>query len=153
MTKQEFKNVTKDCFKNYGFIINKNTFLLDLPELIFAVFLDKSNFGEYYYINFNFSIKQLHSEIGDIKNAGKWDNLDLAGHSRFTIFPADSPHYYQLHYENLCAIEYKEALSAFLATFFEPVKKHGLKHMKTFLDSKDYIFIPTEQAKEFLQNY
>jgi len=152
MTKQEFKNVTKDCFKNYGFRLKNNHFFLDLDELIIVVDLMKSNFGEYYYINFNFRIHALHENEPYFGGSliANYKNFELIGDPHLHIFLTTNP---ELHYEGLSANEYKEALNAFLVRYFGPIKEKGLKYIKTFVDNKKYVnYVFTEQAKEFLRN-
>lgn len=58
MNKQEFKTFCKNEFFKRGFLKYKNGYYLKGPaDILCGIFLQKSDFGNYYYINYCFHIQ------------------------------------------------------------------------------------------------
>ena len=52
MDKKQFKEFCKNEFMKRGFKKNKNTFYLAGNDLLCGIDLQKSNYGEIYYVNY-----------------------------------------------------------------------------------------------------
>jgi len=64
MVKKEFIDFISKLIKSYGFEKNKSNFYFDFENDIVAVIgLEKSNFGEYYYIEYGFVFKSINKHL------------------------------------------------------------------------------------------
>jgi len=142
MTKQKFLEITRACFKEYGFKILKNTFILELSELYVIAEVIRSNYSDCFYIDYNYSIKALHSEP-----FMKGRNYDLVGYPRIVTKEVG-----MLDERTLDKDIYLKFLNKIIKYYFDPIKQQGLKFIKTEIYSKDFCGVFSELAEEYLKN-
>ena len=80
MEKNEFKRFCDQEFSKRGFIKRKNMYYLSGAGVLCSLDLQKSNYGEVYYVNYDFYIGNFFS-LEDYPV--KYDPSDLSG--RFTV--------------------------------------------------------------------
>ena len=111
MTKQEFKEyVHKECLKR-GFIKVRNSFFLLGTDLLCGVSLQKSNYGNVFYVNFDFY-------LGDYQNIKKYPSQyesDIGG--RITVMSKTQT--YQGKHFMTSLIEYEEYTEDELQSYFD----------------------------------
>ena len=72
MDKKSFKKAITDVLDQLGYKKNGKTYFLKTDELISIIGLQKSNYGNDYYVNFGFLIKSINPEI-EIPNEHECD--------------------------------------------------------------------------------
>jgi len=74
MNDKEFKETIKKYLQQEGFKYKKRNFYYSKEDLIAIVNLQKSNYVNTYYINYAFTVKNLHENV-DFPDRKDWDIL------------------------------------------------------------------------------
>lgn len=153
MTKQEFKNFCKQEFYKREFKKVKKMYYLDGKEnVLCGIDLQKSNFGNYYYINVSFFIKELNME-GQYPS---YYDSDIDG--RISVMSKDT---YQGEIFMTSQIEYEKYTPEELSRYFEkdfkewilPAVEEGTSFIAQKLDYKNLSPHPAreEEVLKFLK--
>jgi hypothetical protein len=144
MTRLEFKEATKKCFKDYGFVIRQNKFFLELEDIVMLVKLYKSGFGDYYYLDWNCAIREIH----------KGENLLLLSEFKYDLFLF--PRFciakgraFEIHYEYLEKEKYISVLERLIPIHCDPIINGGISYLKKYEDQFHF----QNGAKEYLANW
>ena len=130
MTKKEFLNLFSFTIQKYNFIKKNNNFYLDCDnDIVCVVGLYKSNFDEYYYIEFGFAIKSINPKIP----YPKFSELNI----NCGLFLLDCKE--EIHYENLDHKNFVEQLNKELLMFVTSGKSgiNGIRN--NYIDKCSYI--------------
>ena len=140
MEKRIFNKLTKEIFLEYGFIKEKNNYILNLEDVTIVVkfcsWRGVKSFNYYFYIN------ELYDESVPFEK--KFDSVieikmehtpELRGY-----------HAHEILYEEYDEMKYKELLTTMLHRYFEPYKKNALQ----FLRDNDYCMCLTKKARQYL---
>lgn len=146
MEKKEFFDVTRRAFIDYGFLVNKNSFYLDLPEvyIVADLFIQHNT----YVLGYGFIIKALHNELGDPKSWKEWDSILI-------VKMLNQKKRWFLEYEDVTREEYEKDLKEMLSRYFDPYKNNPLDYIKkasTTIDKmiNDNLILLSKRAQEFL---
>ena len=152
MDKKQFKEFCKNEFKARGFKKQRNVFYLTGQDLLCGIDLQKSNYGEAYYVNYYYF-------IGDFENITDYPTRyesDIQGRivvmSRRQTFQGKPFMTAQVEYE-----EYTEdGLRPFFDKEFEekilPPIKLGKKHIRDNLNTLYFLTLNQEEVKRKLQS-
>ncbi|NBK96453.1 MAG: DUF4304 domain-containing protein [Erysipelotrichia bacterium] len=141
MDKKEFKKALGNILKPYGFKYLKKNYYLSNDELIVVIATQKSNYDDSYYVNYDFLIKQINTEIEYPK-----DNVcDVTG--RF-VFNSDGKTIHTFNIEENNLHELEEGINDKLNSTIMPVLEKGLQeYYKMF---PEYIVTATLKTKKYL---
>lgn len=131
MEKKQFKAFCKKEFETRGFKKRKNAFYLLGQDLLCGVDLQKSSYGDFYYINYCFY-------IGDFSNT--------------TSYPA----YYESDVQGRIAVMSKKQTSqgkCFMTAMVE-YEEYTEEELKTFFEKEfaEKVLPPVSQGKKYLLN-
>ena len=138
MNDTEFKKIVQESTSKYGFQYCKKNYYCDLDNVIIVINLQKSDFNNYYYINYGFCVKDIHNEI----QYPKWNECDIT--SRFVN--AMNKDEYRL--DKLNAEELVMSLEENIKKFIVPVIHDGIS--KLFELFPQYICMATLNLKHYL---
>lgn len=136
----EFKQILKTVIKKYGFEFHNNRFYFDSSNLIVVIDTQKSNYDNYYYINFGFCLKELHKDVHYPKSF----ECDIA--CRF--LNNESKGIYQL--DMLSCKEFSENLEKNIEDFIVPVINNDINEF--FILFPQYYSLASLRLKEFLKH-
>lgn len=129
MEKNEFKEFCKNEFEARGFKKQKNMFYLTGQDLLCGIYLQKSNYGDFYYVNYCYFI----GEHDDIKKYPTHYESDIQ--ERFSAMSKTST--VQGKHFITAQIEYKEYTKEDLRPYFD----------KEF---EERILPPVHQGKKYI---
>lgn len=148
MDKKQFKEFCKNEFKARGFKKQRNVFYLTGRDLLCGIDLQKSNYGEVYYVNYYYF-------IGDFENIANYPTpyeSDIQGRiavmSKKQTFQGKQFMTAQVEYEEYTQEELRPYFDrAFEEEIFPPVN-----HGKSFiLDNLGKIYFLTLHKEEVMQ--
>lgn len=146
MTKQEFKTFCKEEFYKRGFKKVKNMYYLDgEKDILCGIDLQKSNFGNVYYINVNFFIKGFNEKVPyptyyDADIDGRMSAMSKKATCQGKTFMTS-----QIEYEEYTSIELREYFEKDFESWILPAVKEGT----SFLAKKiDYMNLSPHMARE-----
>ncbi len=121
MDKKTFNKLTKQIFTEYGFVKQKEKYMLFLDDVtivvVFRSWRGVKSFNYFYYINAITSFLEEKSDsIIEIKMN---HNLSLDGY-----------HKHEILFEKYTESEYKELLSNMLHKYFDPYKANAIQFLK-----------------------
>ena len=140
MEKRVFNKLTKEIFLEYGFIKDKNNYILNLKDVTIVVKLCSGrgvkSFNYYFYIN------DLYDDL--IPFEKKFDSLIEIKMEHTPELPGYHAH--EILFEEYDEMKYKELLTNMLHRYFDPYKINALQYLK----DNDYRMCLTKKAREFL---
>lgn len=152
MDKKEFKNFCDKEFSKRGFIRCKNMYYRNGEGVLCSLNIEKSNYGEMYYVNYDFYIGNYVSP----KNYPvKYDPVDLSG--RFVVMSKTQTHHGKTFMTAL--IEYEEYTAEELRPFFDeqmedivlPPLMQGKKYLLEHVGEKYFLTLRREEVMKKLQ--
>ncbi len=140
MDKKVFNRLTREIFGDYGFIKDKNKYILSLKDVtiivMFCSWRGVKSFNYYFYIN------ALYSDI--IPFEERFDTLiDIKMEHTPTL---RGYHAHEIIFEKYDEEEYKDLLNNMLHRYFDPYKVNALQ----FLRDNDYCMVLSKKAREYL---
>lgn len=148
MNKNEFKEFCKKEFKSRGFKKQKNTFYLTGIDLLCGIDLQKSNYGDVYYINYYYF-------LGDFENITNYPThyeSDIQGRiavmSRKQTFQGEQFLTAQVEYEEYTE---EELRPYFDLAFKEEILPPVYQGKKFILDNLGKLYFLTLHKEEVLQ--
>ena len=144
MTKKEFKVITTKCFTAHGCEAHKKNFVYEHKDMYIIFMLNKSYYSDYWFFDFNCSIKALHTELIFIDPDAANESHDFGLPPRLNL---DEISPIALVPEKLDANKYEDALDKTLKNFLEKVNKKGLEFIKEIYKKKKGL---KPKAREFL---
>lgn len=147
MVKTEFKQFCKADFESRGFKKIKNSFYLTGPDLLCEIYLQKSNYGNIYYVNFCYYIGNFNG----LSNYPTRYESDIQG--RITVMSKTQT--YQGEYFITSQIEYEEYSEEDLCQFFDKEFKEKIlppiiKGKKFILKNLNKLYFLTLNQEEVL---
>ena len=109
MTKNEFIDITSQCFAEQNCVQNKKQFAYEHENMYLVFILIKSNYSDCYYIDYNCSLKTLHPKF-DFSDT----YYDIILQPRLTLSNGIT----QLKYEEMDALKYEEILRKTIKKIF-----------------------------------
>jgi len=140
MEKKIFNKITKEIFLEYGFLKEKNNYILTLDDVTIVVkfcsWRGVKSFNYYFYINdlYDDSIpfeKRFDSMV-EIKMK---HTPTLRGY-----------HAHEILFEEYDEMKYRELLTNMLHSYFDPYKNNALQ----FLKDNDYCMVLSKKANQYL---
>ena len=129
MDKKQFKEFCKKEFKSHGFRKQRKVFYLSGHDLLCGIDLQKSNYGEIYYVNYYYF-------LGDFSNITEYPThyeSDIQGR---IIVMSKTQTFQGKHFET-AQVEYEEYTEEELKPFFD-------------MEFKSKILPPIEQGKKYI---
>lgn len=118
MEKKEFKQILQSALNDAGLAYVKKNFYYNDENMIIMVNIQKSNYGNSYYINYGFCVK----EINNISNP-HISECDIMG--RFVNY-GDGKKAYDFELEKLSREQFIQSLDKNIYDFIFPVQKYGI---------------------------
>lgn len=151
MEKKEFQNFCKKEFEKQGFKKIKNTYYLVGLDLLCGILLQKSNFGNVYYINYFFCIGNFEGS----NNYPTYHDSDIDGRVIVTSKTTSYGKFYKT-----AQIEYEYYTEDELRPFFEkefeevilPPVYQGKKYILENLNKLYYLKLYPEEVMRKLQS-
>lgn len=140
MDKKTFTKITKEVFLEYGFIKEKNEYILLLKDVTIVVKF--SSWRGVKYFNYYFFINALYDSNIELKN--KFDTLVEIKMEHDPS--AQGYHKHEILFEQYTEDAYRKLLVNMLHTYFDAYKENALK----FLKENDYCMSLTKKAREYL---
>lgn len=148
MDKKQFKDFCKKKFEAKGFIQQKNMFYLSGCDVLCGICLQKSNYGNIYYVNYCYFI----GKFNDIKSYPTYNESDVDGR----LLTMSKTQSIQGKHFITAQIEYEEYSEDELEPYFEkelnekilPPIIHGKKYI---LDNLGKIYTLTMNKDEVLR--
>lgn len=148
MDKKQFKEFCKNEFKARGFKKQRNVFYLTGRDLLCGIDLQKSNYGEVYYVNYYYF-------IGDFENIANYPppyESDIQG--RITVMSKKQT--FQGKQFMTAQVEYEEYTQEELRPYFDRAFEEEIfppvHHGKSFiLDNLGKIYFLTLHKEEVMQ--
>ena len=130
MTKELFLKTIGTLLKKYGFIRKGQHYYLNCENDISCVIgLQKSGFGDYYYMEYGFAIQSLNPKMP----YPKFSELNI-NCGRIMIGQHEA-----IHYENICDRDLENELNHILPIFIDSGKKGVHSILKNYRDNICYI--------------
>ncbi len=145
MEKNEFLNVTGQFMKQQGFqLLKKSKFYYEAADFILKFELQRSNYSELYYFNFNIRIKELHPRITQTDDESEWDLLM----GRMMIDAASA---FTVEYKEWEEDRYLNRLKTLFSKQIHPILVDGLKALFP-LEKKNVVYIDFKKdAQAYLE--
>ncbi len=140
MTKLEFTNQVNKIFKNYGFKIYKNKFLIEYPDVFVLVVLDK--LYENYVFDYTFRIKKLFNDDIDLKNY--FEGYCLLAMDQFMKKDGS-----RFNYETFDEKYLTEILIDLIEKNILPFKENAINHIIEMANKGKFIL--NKNTKEYLE--
>ena len=152
MDKNGFKMFCKNEFEARGFKKKKNMFYLTGRDLLCGIYLQKSNYGDIYYVNYCYFI----GDFEDIKNYPTHYESDIQG--RIVVMSRKQT--FQGKQFMTAQVEYEEYIEEELRPFFEkefqekilPPINLGKKYILDNLNTLYFLTLNQEEVKRKLQS-
>ncbi len=141
MEKKDFNKMTREIFKGYGFLKQKDRYVLFLNDITIVVRL--ASWRGVRSFDYFFVINDMSDQNLPLEQRGSTVVWLKAEHDLF----AQGYHRHEILYENYTPNEYFSLLNNLLHNTFDPFKKYGLKYLKDNLNS---LFL-TREAKEYIK--
>ena len=140
MEKRVFNKITKEIFLEYGFIKEKNNYILNLEDVTIVVkfcsWRGVKSFNYYFYIN------ELYDESVPFEfNRGMFTEIKMEHTPKLSGY-----HAHEIIFEKYNEIEYEQMLKNMLRTYFDPYKQDAIKTIK----DNEAILLLTKEAKKIL---
>ena len=140
MDKKQFNKITKEIFLEYGFVKQKDNYILYLDEITIIVkfrsWRGVKSFNYWFFLNdlYDDSVKfeEKYDTMFEIKME---HNTELRGYHRHEIL-----------FEEWTEEEYRELLNKMLHSYFDPYKENALQ----FLKDNEYCMALSEKARIYL---
>ena len=147
MNKIEFKQFCKSDFESKGFKKIKNSFYMTGPDLLCEIHLQKSNYGNIYYVNFCYHI----GDFNDLANYPTHHQSDIQG--RISVISKNQT--YRGKHFLTSQIEYEEYSKDELRSFFDKEFKEKIlppitKGKKFILKNLNKLYFLTLNQEEVL---
>lgn len=140
MEKKVFNKITKEIFLEYGFIKEKNNYILNLEDVTIVVkfcsWRGVKSFNYYFYIN------ELYDESVPFEfNRGMFTEIKMEHNTELRGY-----HRHEILFEEWTEEEYRELLNKMLHSYFDPYKENALQ----FLKDNEYRMVLSEKARIYL---
>ena len=140
MEKKIFNKLTKEIFLEYGFIKDKNNYILSLDDVTIVVrfrsWRGVKSFDYYFYINALYDASVPFTKRFDCLFEEHMEHTpELRGY-----------HAHEILFEEYDEIKYKELLTSMLHRYFDPYKNNALQYLK----DNDYCMSLTKKARQHL---
>lgn len=145
MEKNEFLAVTQQFMSQQGFqLLKKSKFYYEAAEFVLKFELQRSNYSELYYFDFNIRIKELHPRIIQTDDESAWDllmgRMMIGAGTAFTVECKE--------WEEDC---YLNRLKTLFSKQIHPILVEGLKALLP-LEKKNVVYIDFKKdAQEYLE--
>ena len=140
MEKRIFNKLTKEIFLEYGFIKDKNKYILNLEEVTIVVkfrsWRGVKSFDYYFYIN------DLYDDLVPFEK--RYDSL-FEEHMEHTP-ELRGYHAHEILFEEYDEIKYRELLSTMLHRYFDPYKNNALQYLR----DNAHCMSLTKKARQYL---
>ncbi len=121
MTKGDFLKLARELFKGEGFQICKRTkFFLELKDINLYVEMQHSSYDEFYYINYNICIKELHDTSVLLDDTSVYEFVALPRFGGII----------EWKYKSISSNDASILFKKFIVEFIQPFKTLGLEHLK-----------------------
>lgn len=140
MEKRVFNKLTKEMFLEYGFIKDKNNYILSLDDVTIVVKFGSwrgvKSFNYYFYINDLYDdFTPFEKRFDSVVEIKMEHTPELRG------YPA-----HEILFEEYDETKYKELLTTMLHRYFDPYKNNALQ----YLIDNDYRMCLTKKARQYL---
>lgn len=140
MDKKQFNKITKEIFLEYGFVKQKDNYILYLDEITIIVkfrsWRGVKSFNYWFFLNDLYDDSVRFEEKYDTMFEIKMEhNTELRGYHRHEIL-----------LEEWSEEEYRELLNKMLHSYFDPYKENALQ----FLKDNEYRMALSEKARIYL---
>jgi len=142
MTKKEFKAITTKCFTALDCKAYKKNFVYEHEDMYIIFELYKSYYSDCWFLDFNCSIKALHSELIFTGPDAANESHDFGLPPRLVLEGIRS-----ITPEELDAKKYEDALNKTIKDILEKVNAQGLKFIKDVYKKRKGL---KPNAREFL---
>lgn len=145
MEKKEVLTISKSYFKSLGFqTLKKNKYYFESDDLILRVWVDHSDFGEYFYIDYSIRLKALH--IGEVFDDYDWD---IGGRLIFNRNKC-----FEVEYSSLNQDDYLKTLKELSEKQIVPIMQNGISFIKKLINNStslgSYIFFKKDDKNKIL---
>ena len=139
MEKKIFNKLTKEIFLEYGFVKNKNNYILNLDYITIVVnfcsWRGVKSFNYYFYIN------DLYDDSIPFQfNRGMFTEIKMEHSPELPGYKA-----HEILFEKYTEMEYAQLLKDMLYKYFEPYKKDAIK----FIKDNESLLLLTEETKKY----
>lgn len=139
MEKRVFNKLTKEIFLEYGFIKDKNNYILSLDDVTIVVkFCSWRGVKSF---NYHFYINDLYDDTIPFQfNRGMFIEIKMEHSPELPGYDA-----HEIIFEKYDEIEYAQMLKNMLRTYFDPYKHDAVK----FIKDNESILLLTKEAKKY----
>lgn len=141
MDSSQFQKIFKECIGNIRFQYHKRNYYYNNEDLVIVINKQKSNFGNYFYINYGFLVKSIHNGL----NSPKISDCDIVG--RF-VYNNQGVERTDFQVEMIQETEFRKCIEDNLAKKIIPVMNAGIeKYFELFPRAKN---VATLDLKKYL---
>lgn len=120
MDSSQFQQILKECISDIRFRYYKNRYFYSNEDLIIVINKQKSNFGDYFYINYGFLVKSIHNGL----SSPKINECDIVGRFVYNKQGVDRTDF---QVEMIEETEFRECIEDNLARKIFPVMNGGIE--------------------------
>ncbi len=152
MDKKQFKDFCKKEFESQGFKKHKNMFYLTGRDLLCGIYLQKSNFGDVYYVNFYYFIGTF-DDVNNFPTRYEYDVYErILVMSKKQTFQGKKFMTAQVEYEEYTEDELRPYFDKEFENRILPPVRKGKKHILDNLGTLYSLTLRKEEVMKKLQS-